>query len=267
MILNLLRVEALKIEEMIKRSFSEHATQQLLPEHEKAVRVSEADLAKIKREPCDICDTDLEACHQAAQNYKQLTLDLHLKLLTTPAGKRMFAPKRLIVYRKDGIRTPGILLREGATSGNAPSVHVLEIKTKRDQRDTTDLLPYLPKYRKMFSKLPQERRQINAKVFYIPVVDVECVTSTTVQGVIPEIFGIKEEQQKAKEQLEKYCKSWESDEWNELDWSKIKELQVREILAKRLEEMTIAQKGSCLTCPDFIKHVSLAKIDGNSTLT
>jgi antiviral helicase SKI2 len=71
MILNLLRVEALKIEEMIKRSFSEHATQQLLPEHEKAVKVSEADLAKIKREDCEICDKDLDACHQAAQNYKQ----------------------------------------------------------------------------------------------------------------------------------------------------------------------------------------------------
>jgi antiviral helicase SKI2 len=267
MILNLLRVEALKIEEMIKRSFSEHATQQLLPEHEKAVKVSEADLARIKREPCDICDKDLEACHQAAQNYKQLTLDLHLKLLATPAGKRMFAPKRLIVYMKDGIRTPGILLREGATSGNAPSVHVLEIMTKRDQRDTTDLLPYLPKYRKMFSKLPQEKRQINTKVFYIPVADVECVTSTTVQGVVPEIFGIKEEHQKAKEQLEKYFKSWESDEWNELDWSKIKELQVREILAKRIEEMTIAQKASCLTCPDFIKHVSFVKIDGSNMLT
>jgi antiviral helicase SKI2 len=71
MILNLLRVEALKIEEMIKRSFSEHATQQLLPEHEKAVKVSEADLAKIKREDCEICDKDLDACHQAAQDYKQ----------------------------------------------------------------------------------------------------------------------------------------------------------------------------------------------------
>src|SRR6266576_6354514 len=69
MILNLLRVEALKIEEMIKRSFSENATQALLPEHEKQVKLSEADLEKIKREPCDICDVDLELCHQASINY------------------------------------------------------------------------------------------------------------------------------------------------------------------------------------------------------
>jgi len=37
MILNLLRVEALRVEEMIKRSFSENASQRLLPEHQKQV--------------------------------------------------------------------------------------------------------------------------------------------------------------------------------------------------------------------------------------
>jgi antiviral helicase SKI2 len=173
MILNLLRVEALKIEEMIKRSFSEHATQQLLPEHEKAVKVSEADLAKIKREACDTCDNDLDACHQAAQNYKQLSLDLHLGLLATPVGRRMFSPKRLVVYTRDGIRTPGILLRDGATSGPAPTVHVLEIKTRRDQRDSTDLLPYLPKFRGLFTRLPlQHKKSIVTKALHIPVSDI-----------------------------------------------------------------------------------------------
>jgi antiviral helicase SKI2 len=37
MILNLLRVEALKVEEMIKRSFSENASQRLLPETQQKV--------------------------------------------------------------------------------------------------------------------------------------------------------------------------------------------------------------------------------------
>lgn len=100
MILNLLRVEALKIEEMIKRSFSENATQALLPEHEKQVKLSEADLAKIKREPCETCDIDLDLCHEASMAYQSQTLDLHLGLLSSPVGRRMFAPRRLIVFRK-----------------------------------------------------------------------------------------------------------------------------------------------------------------------
>jgi antiviral helicase SKI2 len=45
MILNLLRVEALKVEEMIKRSFSENASQRLLPDQQK--RVTEVSLASI----------------------------------------------------------------------------------------------------------------------------------------------------------------------------------------------------------------------------
>jgi antiviral helicase SKI2 len=100
MMLNLLRVEALKIEEMIKRSFSENATQALLPEHEKNVKVSEADLEKIKREPCTICDIDLEACHQSCEDYKRLTNEVHLSLLVDPIGRRVLSRNRLIVYKK-----------------------------------------------------------------------------------------------------------------------------------------------------------------------
>jgi antiviral helicase SKI2 len=37
MILNLLRVETLKVEEMIKRSFSENASQQILPDQQKQI--------------------------------------------------------------------------------------------------------------------------------------------------------------------------------------------------------------------------------------
>jgi antiviral helicase SKI2 len=37
MILNLLRVETLKVEEMIKRSFSESASQQILPDQQKEI--------------------------------------------------------------------------------------------------------------------------------------------------------------------------------------------------------------------------------------
>lgn len=100
MILNLLRVEALKIEEMIKRSFSENATQALLPEQEKQVKLSEADLAKVKREACDVCGIDLEECHAVAIAFQADTVDLQLGLVASPIGKRMFAPRRLIVFKK-----------------------------------------------------------------------------------------------------------------------------------------------------------------------
>lgn len=106
MILNLLRVEALKIEEMIKRSFSENATQALLPEHEKQVKVSEAGLAKIKRQPCSICDIDIDQCHTAVVAYQAATIDLHLGLLSSPIGRRIFSPRRVIIFKN--VRSAGL---------------------------------------------------------------------------------------------------------------------------------------------------------------
>lgn len=100
MILNLMRVEALKIEEMIKRSFSENATQALLPQHEKQVALSQANLDKIKREPCDICDIDLQACHEAAMLFEKLTKELHMRLLSSPIGRRLWSARRLIVFKE-----------------------------------------------------------------------------------------------------------------------------------------------------------------------
>jgi antiviral helicase SKI2 len=48
MILNLLRVEALRVEEMIKRSFSENDSQRLLPDQQnQVVNVSELDWWRI----------------------------------------------------------------------------------------------------------------------------------------------------------------------------------------------------------------------------
>ncbi|KAI9745085.1 MAG: hypothetical protein M1818_001363 [Claussenomyces sp. TS43310] len=260
MILNLLRVEALKIEEMIKRSFSEHATQQLLPEHEKQVKLSEADLAKVKREPCDICDTDLDVCHQAAQNFKQLTLNLHLGVLATPAGRRMFSRNRLVVFMKEGVRTPGLLLREGATGGTggtAPTVHVLEIKTRRDNRDSTDLLPFVAPYRKLFTKLPQQKKHVSTRTLHVPVNDLECVTKTVVKNVIPGIFEGGEPYIEAKAELARLCTSWESEEWDELDWGRIKDLQLRELLQKRKEEISASENCNCVSCPQFLKHFAM----------
>ncbi|KAK0612592.1 Skiv2l protein-like protein [Bombardia bombarda] len=260
MILNLLRVEALKIEEMIKRSFSEHATQQLLPEHEKAVKVSEADLAKVKRDPCPICDAHMDECHQAGEDYKSLTEDLHKAMLAIPVGRKMFGSGRLIVWMKDGVRTPGILLSEGASaksSATNPTVHVLEIKTNREIRNDTDLLPFVPAFRKLFTPLPQAKKHISTKTLHVPLCDVVCLTNHITKGVMPEIFG-GEKYTKAKDRLHQLCKSWTADVWDELDLGRIKSLSVHEIVAKRREaEAKISSSPAVADCSQFLKHYAM----------
>lgn len=260
MILNLLRVEALKIEEMIKRSFSEHATQQLLPEHEKAVKLSEADLAKIKRDSCEVCDIHMDACHGAAQEYKRLTEELYKGILSIPLGRRLFARGTLIVFQKDGIRTPGVLLADGVStqvSANiGPTVHVLEIKANRDTRDSTDLLPYLAPLRGKFRELPKNKRQIHQKVMHVPLSDVEAVTGSLTRGIIPEIFNGGDGGKQAKEAIADLFRSWDSPVFNEADLSRIKSMELQQIKERRLEAAGSMLTSKAIECPQFLKHVS-----------
>lgn len=260
MILNLLRVEALKIEEMIKRSFSEHATQQLLPEHEKAVKLSEADLAKVKRDSCDICDAYMDECHQAAQDYKRLTQELYKGILSLPIGRRMFTRGSLIIYQKDGIRTPGILLADGVslqvTASVGPTVQVLEIKPNREARDSTDLLPYMGALRGYFRELPRNKKHIHQKVMHVPLSDVEVLTGCLTRNIIPEIFNGGEDGKKAKEYISKLFQSWESSVFNEADLSKIKSMTLQEIKEKRVQAERTVLGSEALKCPQFLKHVS-----------
>ncbi|KAL1955256.1 hypothetical protein VTO42DRAFT_8854 [Malbranchea cinnamomea] len=259
MILNLLRVEALKIEEMIKRSFSENATQALLPEHQKQVELSEASLAKIKREPCTMCDIDLEVCHRAAMEYERLTTQLHVSLLKSPVGRRLFAAKRLIIYRKNGVRTVGMLMREGAGAGAAPNFQVLEFGPLNATRHPSDILPCLPIFRHLFVPLPSASSDMRLKTVKVPVTDLECVTSTLLEVRGPTWYlNIKKEAEKfAHKELLTLCSSWESSAWDELDWSRVKELEIRELLNQRQTQVTIIRSSECLQCPQFLKHFEM----------
>lgn len=100
MILNLLRVEALKIEEMIKRSFGENTTQTLLPTHELEIAAKQGQLGKLFWEPCEICDDTMGKCHQAAMDINVQSESLLLSSYATPAGRISFSGNRLVVVQQ-----------------------------------------------------------------------------------------------------------------------------------------------------------------------
>lgn len=106
MILNLLRVEALKIEEMIKRSFGENTTQALLPTHEIEIAAKEGQLKGLFREPCGICDVDMRDCLQASLDAKIRSEDLIKSAFATPVGRMTFTPGRLLVIQRSVSQNP-----------------------------------------------------------------------------------------------------------------------------------------------------------------
>jgi antiviral helicase SKI2 len=58
------------------------------------------------------------------------------------------------------------------------------------------------------------------------------------------------------EEFIKTYSGWTSAAWDELDWAKVKDLQIRELLVERHKMATVAQNAESLSCPDFVKHVS-----------
>jgi len=82
---------------------------------------------------------------------------------------------------QDGIRTAGVIVREGVSGGATPSVQVLEIGTISTKRHPSDILPFLPGFRHLLQSLPQRAAQMTLKTCKIPLTDVECLTNTMVK--------------------------------------------------------------------------------------
>lgn len=176
------------------------------------------------------------------------------------------------------MRTAGILLKEGVTNATVPCLTVLEIGTLGNKRHPSDILPFIPVFRPHFRALPPNASAMHIKTVKVPLTDLECVTNTVVKstgpiwylnikkGTSPCEFSPQLELQClldlpteaakfADKELTKYTKSWNDSAWDELDWSRVKELQVRDIINKRNEQVQIMQSCRCLSCPDFLKHV------------
>ena len=79
------------------------------------------------------------------------------------------------------IRTPGVLIREGASRGVAPTVEVLSLGPKNPTRQPSDLLPYLKRFRSYFTAPVQTLEEMELKTLSIPLHEVDCITQTIVK--------------------------------------------------------------------------------------
>ncbi|CAI4047342.1 hypothetical protein N7582_004061 [Saccharomyces uvarum] len=99
MILNLLRIEALRVEEMIKYSFSENAKETLQPEHEKQIKLLQGELQTIEYKSCEICDNDIERFLELMLNYKEATVNLMQEMVKSSSILHILKEGRLVAFR------------------------------------------------------------------------------------------------------------------------------------------------------------------------
>ncbi|OWB73351.1 hypothetical protein B5S31_g3089 [[Candida] boidinii] len=114
MILNLLRIEALKVEEMIKRSFSENTTQSLLPEHQQKVKDLEAKLEK---------DYKMDKCPNETLNKLEIFYNM-MDELRTKYGLLVKESLKLSFYQKDFHSPRLIFYRDPVRNETVPAISI-----------------------------------------------------------------------------------------------------------------------------------------------
>ncbi|CEP61622.1 SKI complex RNA helicase subunit SKI2 LALA0_S03e07052g [Lachancea lanzarotensis] len=100
MILNLLRIEALRVEEMIKYSFSENSKQTLLPEHENKIKSLQSQLDSIQYFD-GVEEEELNKALDAIIKYRECTKDMMKELANGNSIFRVLNVGRLILFRDE----------------------------------------------------------------------------------------------------------------------------------------------------------------------
>ncbi|KAJ9111455.1 hypothetical protein QFC19_001224 [Naganishia cerealis] len=221
MILNLLRVEALRVEEMIKRSFSENASQALAPEQQRQVEATERRLAKIPQVQCEVCSPDIEAFYDVSAEVARMNTRLIQAAATNHQGnKTMSAGRLVLLYDKHYRGNLGIILRPSPGLINPDSVEpppddglrtywvfvLVSESTKNKDDDKSD----------------------------------EVATETTLAGL-----------QELYESLRK------TESLPEVEWTRMRQLEFQEALKSRNTLANRLSSMSCKLCADFADHYEI----------
>lgn len=150
-----------------------------------------------------------------------------------------------------------MLLRDGIGGGSNPSASVLEIGRSKPKRQDTDLLPYLDKFYDFMAPLPTEN-EMKLRMQPVPIGDIVCLTRTTLQVDVNAIQGKDAAAWKSvKALLLVHCSLWKTATWDEMDFSKLKELSIRNINDARAQAAKIAREAHALTCKQLPKHFAM----------
>jgi antiviral helicase SKI2 len=264
MILNLLRVEALNVEEMMKRSFSENSAQKMLPDAQKEFAKNQKSLEQLNPLNCLICSIDLaqfyDACCQI-EKLRKKTLDT---IWGSPVGAKALSAGRVVLASLSSSHQVYIgvtLSRQRSTTKNKQNISVLLLHT---QGQSNHLIRDSELKYSQFSSPPPLLSHI-----HLPTVDqmgykIMHLAPDEVLVVTRHIIPIKSEELQNKnkyevnlvlQQLRQFGTLIQNGQEMEYDWSKIRELEFQELYQQRRDYMKSMIQFQCVHCPDLVSHV------------
>ncbi|EJU00146.1 antiviral helicase [Dacryopinax primogenitus] len=265
MILNLLRVEALRVEEMIKRSFSENASQRLLPDQQRKVLEVEKELKAMPELDCPVCRPDIETFYDISADLAYLNSRLIELATTHPAGSKVLRPGRVVVLRNGHFgQNLAILLKAVPLQVSSPATSPLarqylflaladpDTKTGSRDRPPSKVPPLWP---------PEPAKLPSCDPVYdlvlAPLGDVQFVTNRIVVEEFDEIADKHRilPMKHAAEALQAIALEWQDlDMLPEVEWAKFHTLDFQDTLRNRDNLHRLLSGKACVLCEGFLGH-------------
>lgn len=261
MILNLLRVEALRVEEMIKRSFSENRTQKLLPDHMKKVIESEKTLSRLPKLNCDVCSPDIERFYDISYEIVERNDVLHATAASHPQGNKMLSAGRVVILRDGHFKWHiAAILKSAPVIENLKSYFVLAMVDPETKRGANDVDPQSlpPRWPPLPASLLVDDATYELRA--VPLTSIAMVTAQTIKVDVDLIvLGHRiSHMQDAVKSLSIVLDQWlQSDTIPEIDWSRVRSLDFQETLGARNELVVKSAECQSVNCEDFEDHYAI----------
>ncbi|KAJ7204463.1 antiviral helicase [Mycena pura] len=264
MILNLLRVEALKVEEMIKRSFSENASQRLLPDQQKQVIESEKTLSTLPKLNCNVCQPDIEGFYDDSFAIVSFNQRLLAMAVSHPQGAKLLASGRVVVLRDMHFKSNlAVLLKpapvvasEAGILEKVKTYFVLalvdaETKSHIDPQGVTPRWPPTP----LSLAVGDGVYEVTA----VPLTSIAFVTGRSIKIDVDAIVDrhLISRMREALALLQGLVDEWSSSSTlPEVDWARMRALDFQDTLRSRNARVKRLEGRACLLCSDFDQHYS-----------
>ncbi|WWC64395.1 uncharacterized protein I303_107005 [Kwoniella dejecticola CBS 10117] len=267
MILNLLRVEALKVEEMIKRSFSENATQKMAPEQQRQIAHAEKQLARLPDVECSTCKNDIDAFYQNSSEIVRVNQSIFKQASYAQNAGKIFVPGRVVILRNGHLPGNLAILLRSATSlitdgvkSDAKAWRMLVLVTpgQRSRKEDVKEIDVPPRYPPILPK----------GSFPNPQWEIATYDTTSLSFVVNRILKIdhsgiidkssKDARDKALHDLTILHEELSSlPDLPEVDWSRIRAVEFVDAIRQRAILDDRLAKLTCQTCPDFHDHYAI----------
>ncbi|TDL28168.1 antiviral helicase [Rickenella mellea] len=261
MILNLLRVEALKVEEMIKRSFSENASQKLLPQHQRDVLEKEDILSKLPKLDCDICSGDINEFYDISNRVVQLNRQLLSIAAGSVHGAKFLSSGRVVVLRDEGFHANLAVMLKAApvqtmVSSAIEKLYVFFVLINKTMHRGAEPQSVPPRWPPTPSSLICSK--LDYEIAVTPLSSVSLVTSQTLKINADTLANRRAAREDVLKALDTLLNVWiQEDHVPEVDWMRIRTLEFQDLLRSRDRLTKSLPSEGCVRCPNFIDHYNI----------